>query len=306
MRYFRIMMLLVLALLLVACSGSNSEKPDELKGFGGGTEAGSADAGESDSDEASATQAGNYEAIVRESINFAGDSTAHEGYVTVTEMVTQDTETLKEQTIEVTYAQNEMMGSENEGYQLRYYKQVTNSEEVNVIDTAFYRQPSVAEYKYYGPDDYWYSNDYSYVDAEYFERLDFMSPYDLLMIYEKYKDVAEVAFEDDETLLLTFEVSPEEALELDLEYQYLEPESYYYLLNGFVDLEKVTVTLDFGKQMYVMLRTAHVEAHYRSQENPSTMVIIQCEQKFDSYMLTDEIRPPEEAFIGSGLWKWDL
>jgi hypothetical protein len=305
MNYLRIMMLFALVLLLVACSGTNNEKTNELTASEEETGEHSTEAEDSDSEDESAAEAGNYEAIVQESIDFAGSSTAHVGYVTVEEMITQDTETLKEQTIEVTYAQNEMMGSENRGYQLRYHKKVTSSEEVGVIETAYYRQPSVAEYKYYGPEDYWHANDYSYVDAEYFERLDFMSPYDLLMIYEKYKDVAEVTFEDNETLQLTFEVSPDEAIELDLHYQYLEPESYYYSFNGFVDIEKVTVTLEFSKQMYVMLNAAYVEAHYRSQDDPSTMVIIQCEQKFDSYMLTDEIRPPEEAFTSSGLAKWD-
>ena len=298
--YFRIMMLIGLALLLVACSGTTNGETDDSKS---GEEIGesSAEAGGSEV----AVEVSNYESIVQESIEFAANSTAHEGYVTVKEVVTQDTETLNEQSIEVSYAQNEMMGSENIGYQLRYSKKVTSSEEVGVIETAYFRQPSVAEYKYYGPDDYWHANDYSYVEAEYFERLDFMSPYDLLMIYEKYKDVAEVTFEDNETLQLTFEVNPDEAIELGLHHQYLEPESNFYGFNMFVDLEKVKVTLDFSKQMYVMLNAAYVEAHYRSQDDPSMMIIIQCEQRFESYMLTDEIRPPEEAFTSSGLALWD-
>lgn len=316
MKVFRILLLMLGVLLLAACSddsetgngdsstdtGSNTEQPDSNGGNSGDSSEGTEEESDENTDENLAGRTEATEEIIAAARELAGTSTAYEGKMEVYERIEEGESVIEEQMIESLYAQNESTGDDETGHQLYNNKITTGSES---IETQFYRQPEMASYSYYGPDNYWHATDYSQVDESIEQRLDYMSPYDALQLYEEHRDGAEVMAFDDGTFTVTFFVDTEQAIAKGLEYQYLEPESFYYTSDYMFELSEYAMMLTFHERNE-MLTGVFVEGQYRDRANDSILLRIQGRQTFESYMLTDEIRPPDEAFTSSGLDKWDF
>lgn len=312
MKLVRIVLLMLGVLVLAACNGDsgdstmdngNVEQPNNNgNDAGGSTEDEGTDTGADVDGTDGAEETGKLtEQIVVAAKDLAGSSTAHEGKMEVYERIMEGESPLEEQTIESLYAQNESTGDDETGHQLYNEKITTGSES---IETQFYRQPEMASYSYYGPDDSWHATDYSQLDESIEQRLDYMSPYDALQLYEEYKDGAEVMAFDDGTITVSFSIDPEKAIAEGLEYHNLEPESFYYTSDYMFELNEYAMMLTFDERNE-MLIGVHVESRYRDKANDWVELIIQGRQTYESYMLTDEIRPPADAFTSTGLDKWD-
>lgn len=291
MKFFHTLLMMLCAIVLIACSNDSELNTGDSTAENGNTE----QLNQNESTDS-------IEQVIAAAKELAGESTAHEGRMEVHERMDEGESPIDEQMIESTYKQNEMVGGEGEGHQLQYDKKTSNSS--GSIETAFYLQPEMASYSYYGPDNSWHATDYSEVNESIEERLDYMSPYDALQLYEEFKDGAEVMEFDDGTFTVTLYVDLEQAIDRQLEFQYLEPESFYYSSAYFFDLKEIKVMLTFDKGDE-MLTGIFVEGLYEDMDNEMVTLRIQGRQMFDSYMLTDEIRPPDEAFTSSGLNKWD-
>jgi len=303
MKLIRLSTYALLAAMLVGCSG-NEESEDAASNKDEQTEQETEVSEQKESENKSVKNEENeHEALINEALAFAGESTAHEGTLTIQEQIDQGTQTLVHQTLEIEYAQNEMTGSDEEGYQLMYKKSQQSSAIDYTVTSTYFHQPGVADYKFYEPENFWHANDYSQIDASIEERLDFMSPYDALLLYEALKDEAEVIIDDETMLTLAFDVNEDLATEFELDYQFLEPESFLYTGIYLFSPESYTVMLEFDKEQSI-LNSVHVEAHYKDADDETVTMMIQSFQTFNSYMLTGEITPPEEAFAETGISKW--
>ena len=298
MRLFRICFYMLFVLMLAACGGESDTAADKTQTTDTETTEEEIEGAEPTEEEASLTDTPD------KALAFAGKATAHEGTLEIIEAINQNGKTLEQQQIKSVYKQNEMVGSEEDGYQLQYEKEVSINDG-EAIKSAFYRQPTVASYMYYGPNNYWHATDYSQLDESIEQRLDFMSPYDALMLYKTYEDEAELLFLEDGELALGFTVDVDRMSEFNLDLQYMEPESLYYTSEYSFDFESVDVVLEFdiGESL---LKAIVVTVSYRDTNDETITLFVQSRQDYDSYMLTDVIYPPNEAFENSDLWLWDF
>lgn len=239
--------------------------------------------------------------ILAAAMEEAGQSTAHEGTMAISETSTLDgTET--QVWFNATYKEDMSFEGDYGGHILHYITE-TVPYEGEAHTRELYIKPDTAQYVL----DTEYGDEWSFIDiaatgAEYEERLHYFSPYEYLQIAQQYKDTL-IFTEMDDAYEILIDLNAENDANLigDLNWNAAEagsllmPSEYafepvYASLYLYIDKENLVLdTVTYNVSLEDGVNSLHVSAFH----------------EFTSYMLTGVIEPPAEAYEQTGVTQWD-
>lgn len=236
--------------------------------------------------------------VIDEARKVAAQHTAHEGTVKAYEQWFVG-DKLQTQYFETTYEQDESIEGKRGGHMLHYSQKVSTDE----IEgrNEYYINPGVVEYKYYGEINEWISVDLAFVDPEYTERVNYLSPADFLAMAEKHLDTMTVLRTDEESYVVEFVPTAEDLEQLIR--NSTEPESYLFKEMFAYEYESSMVVLTFSPTDFKLV-DALFSVTFQNTGNEGERMELSAGQHYNSYSLTNEISPPATAFEQTEISIW--
>ena len=289
---FNLLAILSLVFLLAAC-GDTEVKEEPIS-----NETATSDVENSSEEIAPLT----LEDILAAAMEEAGKSTAHEGTMSISETSTLDgIET--QVSFNATYEEDMSFEGEDGGHVLHHITEIVPYEG-DTYTREVYIKPDTAQYTLdteYG--DEWSFIDISLTGSAYEDRLHYLSPYEYLQIIEQYKDTL-IFTEMDDFYEILIELNPETDLNLIEELNWNAAEDGSLLKPSEYAFEPVSSSLYlYINKESLILETA---TYHVSLEDGENSLHVSAFHEFTSYMLTNVIEPPAEAYEQTGVEQWDL
>ena len=291
-RMFNLLAIVSLVFLLAAC-GDTEVKEEPIS-----NETATSDVENSSEEVAPLT----LDDILAVAMEAAGESTAHEGTMSISETSTLDG--IETQVwFNATYEEDMSFEGEYGGHVLHHITE-TVPYEGDTYTREVYRKPDIAEYEFNAElGDEWIFRDISLTGSAYEDRLHYFSPYEYLQIIEQYKDTL-IFTEMDDFYEILIELNPETDLNVIEELNWNASEDGSLLKPSEYAFEPVFSTL----YLYIDKEDLILDSvtYNVSLEDGENTLHVSSFHEFTSYMLTGVIEPPAEAYEQTGVEQWDL